>query len=110
MSTDLHKRMLAFDHGDSERNNLMREVWQGHPWMVDAYTGNYDGGRKQEILHWCYETFGQQASPIHKRPGGWYQGGATIYGWTWMGFTSESDMQKFIARWPAPSNEKETAA
>lgn len=109
MSTDLHKRMLAFNYDDDERANLMREVWSGHPWMVDAYTGNYDGGRKRDMLHWCYETMGQQASPIHDRPGIWQQGCATIDGWTWFGFANEADMLAFIERWPNPASQQSAA-
>lgn len=106
MSTDLHKRMLAFNYEDDERSELMWKVWRGNPWMVDAYTGNYDTGRKREMLHWCYETMGQEASPIHDRPGLWQQGHATIHGWTWFGFASESAMKYFVSRWPAPPSDE----
>lgn len=109
MSTDLHKRMLAFNYCDDERSELMRYVWAPTPWMVDAFTGNYDTGQKRDILHWCYETFGEQASPIHDRVGAWQQGGATIYGWTWFGFSTEADMHKFIERWPSPSENEDAA-
>jgi hypothetical protein len=105
MSTDLHKRMLAFNdrQDDPERAELMRKVWEPTPWMVDVYTGNYDGGREREMLHWCFKTLGQQASPIHERIGLWQRGHATINGWSWFGFSLERDMKEFVERWPSPT-------
>ncbi|MGY4288875.1 hypothetical protein ACVWXO_008095 [Bradyrhizobium sp. LM2.7] len=102
MATDLYRRMLAINYEDAKRADLMREVWSGHPWMIDAYTGSYDSDRRRAVMGWCFDTFGDQASPIHARPGAWYQGSATINGWTWMGFTNEADMIRFTVRWPAP--------
>lgn len=110
MGTDLHERMLAFDYGDAERKDLMREVWSGHTWMVDAYTGNYMDPRSREMLHWCHEHLGPQASPIHGRPGRWYRGGATIHGWTWIGFADKMDMEVFRARWPTPEGVRDPNA
>jgi len=105
MSTDLHKRMLAFGYGDTERAELMERVWREVPWMVDIYSGGYSNGRDREldIQHWCYEQFGEQHSAIHERPGRWYRGGATVHGWTWFGFSTEAEMQSFIDRWPTPA-------
>jgi len=105
MATALYGRMLAFDYGDEERSSIMRKVWDGFPWMVDVYTGGYsnDRDRELEIQEWCCAELGEQASPLHDRPGKWYRGGATINGWTWMGFTSEADMNRFLERWPAPA-------
>ncbi|MBW7967562.1 hypothetical protein [Bradyrhizobium sp. BR 10261] len=104
MATDLYHRMLAYNYGDDERGELMRKVWSGHPWMVNAYTGGYSNDRDREhaIQTWCIENIGEPASPIHGKPGAWYRGSATINGWTWMGFTNEADMLRFIERWPAP--------
>lgn len=110
MPTALYDRMLAFNHEDEERAALMRMVWEGTPWMVDAYTGGYgENGRMRDMMRWCYDTFGDQASPIHGCPGTWQQGCATIYGWTWFGFASEVDMDRFMARWPAPEGVKHPA-
>jgi hypothetical protein len=99
MSTDLHRRTIAFDYGDNERGDLMREVWAPTPWMIDVFTGNCGDGRERDILHWCYEEFGEQASPIHGRAGDWQRGGATINGWTWFGFATEALMARFVERW-----------
>ena len=102
MATPLYHRMIAFNYEDDERAELMRKVWDGHRWMVDAWTGNYQDGRKREMLQWCYDTFGDQALPIHGRPGTWMQGSATVHGWTWFGFATDADMVRFIERWPPP--------
>lgn len=112
MATDLYHRMLAFDYEDAERADLMRKVWQDTPWMIDVWSGGHSRHRDREmdILHWCHETFGQQASPIHNRPGTWQRGGATIHGWTWFGFATEADMLKFQERWPTPEGVREPIA
>jgi len=104
MATELYQRTMAFDYGDTERNAIMHKVWDGFPWMVNAYTGGYSKHRDREhdILTWCHENIGEQASPIHDRHGRWYRGSATVDGWTFMGFVSKEEMEKFIARWPAP--------
>lgn len=106
MSTDLHKRMLAFDYVDRERNELMERVWRDTPWMVDIYSGGYskDRDREHDILTWCHGEFGEQHSAIHDRPGRWQRGSATIHGWTWFGFSTEAEMHQFVEHWPAPAN------
>jgi hypothetical protein len=101
--TPLFERSMAFDQGNAETYALMRKVWTPTPWMVDAYTGGgRDREREREMLVWCYDTIGEMASPIHDKPGRWQRGSATVCGWTWFGFTTEADMQAFVARWPAP--------
>lgn len=103
MSTPLHQRMLAFNYGDAKRSTLMEEVWRDTPWMVDAYTGgHYTDGRHEAMIRWCYDTFGEECSAIHGRSGRWHRGGATVYGWTWFGFSTEAEMIAFIERWPVP--------
>lgn len=104
MTTYLYQRMLAFDYGDQERSALMKEVWEGTPWMVETYSGRCGEERERNMMHWCYETFGEQASPIHERPGNWQRGGATIHGWTWFGFSTEAEMLSFMERWPIPES------
>ncbi|WP_152621376.1 hypothetical protein [Bradyrhizobium japonicum] len=104
MSTPLHQRMLAFDHGNAECAALMERVWRDTPWMVDVYSGGYsrDRDREHSILMWCYEQFGEQCSVIHGRSGRWQRGSATIDGWTWFGFSTEAEMKAFVDRWPTP--------
>lgn len=104
MATDLYRITVNFDYGDNERNELIHKVWDNFPWMVNAYTGGYSNriDREQDILHWCIKNIGDQASPIHNKPGEWCRGTATINGWTFIGFKSEEAMNKFIDSWPKP--------
>ncbi len=95
-----HRAVLAFDYGDQDRNDLMRKVWTPTPWMIDAFTGEHE--RHQSMLEWCFETFGDQCSPIHGRAGRWQRGSATVHGWTWFGFSTREEMDQFTARWPTP--------
>lgn len=100
--TPLYERTMAFDHHNAETNELMRKVWEPTPWMVNAWTGRSGDQRDREMLLWCYELFGDMASPIHDRPGRWQRGLVNVLGWTWFGFADEAEMQTFVARWPAP--------
>jgi hypothetical protein len=100
--TDLYRRALSFNYDDPKRGALMEKVWCGTPWMVDAYTGAPDTDRRHELMQWCRDQFGPEAWPIHGHPGQWHSGGATVNGWTWMGFATEEQMRRFVARWPAP--------
>lgn len=100
--SDLYRRVLAFDYGDDERADLMREVWSQTPWMVDAYSGPTADGRDFDMRAWCRARFGAEALPLHGRPGQWQRGGATIHGWTWFGFATEAQMREFVEAWPDP--------
>jgi hypothetical protein len=104
MATDLFHRTMAFDR-DPERKALMRKVWEPTPWMIEVYTGHhpYEDPRERQILEWCFAELGQESSPIHHKTGRWHRGSATINGWTWFGFTTEADMQRYLAAWPTPA-------
>lgn len=78
----------------------MHKVWDGTPWMVDAFTGRFDDDRYHQIGQWLHDRFGREASPIHKLPGTWHRGGATINGYTWLGFATEEMMTTFEEHWP----------
>jgi hypothetical protein len=99
--SDLYRRLSTHDYGDEERRELMLQAWSDTPLMVDAHTGGWtnEWGRESEIHSWCVEQFGPPAHPFAGVPGKWQRGGATIHGWTWMGFATEEMMHKFIARW-----------
>lgn len=101
MSTELYRRTMAYDHGDALSNEMMHEIWRDFPWMIDAYMGGSYCDREMAILHWCIEQFGPQILPSGNL-GRWHAGSATVDGWTWMGFTTEADMRKFLERWPPP--------
>ncbi len=102
MATALYQRVIAFDYGDAERSQIMQEVWLPTPWMIEVYTGRSGEVRQYDIVRWCRETLGPESSPIHKIIGTWHRGGATVNGWTWFGFATEADMQRFQEAWPAP--------
>ena len=92
IGSDIYQRLIA-----PVDDNLMHKVWDGTPWIVDAFTGPIDNyGRYREIMDWCRGEFGDEAWPIHGKPGNWHCGGATVNGWTWIGFANEEMMQKFI--------------
>lgn len=96
--------MAYYDANPTQDAALQHEVWDGTPWMVDAYTGNWEDGRERLMLLWCQEQFGPEAWPFSDtpRPGNWKRGGATVFGWSWFGFATEEQMKQFIEAWPAP--------
>ena len=77
-------------------DELMHQVWDATPWMVDAITGGINSDRWREVMEWCHEQFGPEAWPIHGKAGDWHTGGATISGRTWIGFATEQMMERFI--------------
>jgi len=98
--SDLYQRQIA-----GCEDELMHKVWDGTPWMVDAFTGSTSTDRYLEMVEWCREQFGPEAWPIHGKPGNWHTGGATVFRWTWMGFRDEEMMRLFETRWPVPEGE-----
>ena len=99
--SDLFKRTMEWAEGNErDRGELMRRVWERTPWMVDAYTGSIGNhGRYREVMDWCRNKFGPEAQTIHGKPGNWHSGGATIHGYTWMGFATKDMMDTFCERW-----------
>lgn len=112
VGTDLFKRIMQYADADDRadgRGNLMRKVWENFPWIVDAYTGRIaNHGRYADIMGWCREQFGQEAFPIHGKPGLWHSGSATIDGYTWMGFSTEEMMEQFCREWETAVSEEAT--
>ncbi len=96
MGSDLYQRQIAHCN-----DALMHQVWDATPWMVAAFTGSPDDDRSREIMEWCRDEFGPEAWPIHDKPGDWHSGGAIIDGWAWMGFSTQEQIDTFIARWGA---------
>ena len=93
-SSELFQRVMP------KCDELMLKVWSGTPWMVEAYTGGCNSERWEEIADWCEAQYGREAWPIHGHPGKWHRGGATINGYTWLGFETQEMMQAFEARFP----------
>lgn len=77
----------------------MRQVWEGTPFMVDAFTGSVGQPRWREMAAWLTEKFGPQAYPWGGKAGRWFLGTATIHGWTWLGFDTQEALDEFTARW-----------
>lgn len=71
--------------------------------MIDVLTGSHGEEKHCDIMRWCLEEFGPEAWPIHGKAGQWHSGSVTINGWTWIGFSTKEQMQKFLARWPSPN-------
>lgn len=100
MANEMYERVIVrYDYEDAERNEIMKTVWSVTPFMVDAFVGSMSGDREHEIRDWCRDEFGDEAWPIHGRPGDWQFGSATIFGWQWMGFRTQEMLDKFIDRW-----------
>jgi hypothetical protein len=98
MSTALHKRILAADYGDQDSSELMIKVWAGTPFVVNVRTGSINSETEREITEWCRENFGQDAWPIHGKPGKWQRGSATVHGETFIGFDSAESLALFVER------------
>ena len=95
----LFDRAMSFNYGDDERAELMRKVWTATPYMTNCNTGSDPYEKDREILLWCYDRWGDQASPIHGRAGRWQRGHATVFGWTWFGFETAEMLAEFEATW-----------
>ncbi len=102
MGSELYKRAMAYYEANDDRAELNHQVWDGTPWMVDAYTGRVNEDRWHAMVTWCREKFGDEAWPIHDKSGQWQRGMATINGWSWFGFATEEQMKQFIEAWPPP--------
>ena len=101
VGTDLYQRMLAWSREEGERGKSLAEEWEPTPWIVDAYTGGHHNemGREYDISQWCIEHCGPESVPMRGQKGQWKRGGATIDGYTWMGFATEEMMQQFCEAW-----------
>ena len=89
------------------RNDKWDWVWHSHPWMVSAYTGRQgdaDTHRYDRIMRWLHDEMGEPSNLFRKPPEirHYLVGGGTVFGWTWIGFRSETDMQTFVEAWPVP--------
>ena len=105
--TNLYNGIMK--HAEPDHLDLSHKVWDPTPWVIDVFIGERDeignGVDEQAIRSFCEENFGVQSWPIHDRPADWYRGGATVDGWTWLGFKTKVMMEKFIDNWP--NNTKE---
>lgn len=106
MGNELFQRQI-----ERRGDKIMRKVWCPTPFMVDVYTGQISNqGRYREIVDWCFDRHGEQSSPIHGIEGTWKMGGATVLGWTWIGFKTEEMLRDFVEHWPTPPPSTNTSA
>jgi hypothetical protein len=111
--TPLYQRIVEFDQGDAERNELVRRVWSVTPFVVNVRTGSIcqsrADSRYRDMMLWCHDAFGKQAFPFGDDPlhGDWQFGGATVDGWTYVGFKTREQMEWFKAAFPDRCEEQE---
>ena len=93
------------DHilANAEADDLSLKVWSGTPWIASLFTD--DDRRHRQMVEWMYEHFGPSAFPFGDNPvpGRWREGNATVFGWTWFGFSTEAEMGAALEAWPEPS-------
>lgn len=89
----------AARRGFDDRSMSLIESWKETPYMVDARTHGPDTVEWYQMMEWCYDKWGRQCSVIHSIEGDWHCGGATIQGWTWMGFKTQYMLDEFKAKW-----------
>lgn len=99
MGTKIFQNVLSLSGADYKHLGILKEVWQSTPWIVHAYTGSSDDDHYKEVKNWCLEQFGVEACPLRGLAGNWQTGNVTFMGWTWIGFSTEEQMNKFILRW-----------
>jgi hypothetical protein len=96
---EMYRRLMSREDMD----DLSRKVWEPTPWMTDAFVGHDRDPRRQQMIFWCVDQFGEESSPIHEQSGTWHQGGAIVFGWQWFGFATEEELRAFEAAWPIPT-------
>lgn len=109
--TPLCQRIIDFNYDDDERSALMRRVWLLTPWVCNVNTGSISNeGRYYDIRMWCRDNLGSSAWPFSDPPrdGGWQFGGATVNGWTYIGFKTREQMEAFQAAFPGAFDCEET--
>lgn len=104
MSTKLYHRIIDRSRGGNGDTELAHLVWDPTPWVVDVFTGRVDSDLRHEMSDWLRSEIGVESWPIHKKPGVWHFAGATVDGWTWLGFATEDMMQRFLSKFPQPTH------
>ncbi len=94
----------------AETDALSLQVWRGTPWMASLFTDD----RRRSIMDWMVARFGEPARPFgdDPTPGRWREGNATVFGWTWFGFSTEAEMIEAVEAWgqdPTKPTDTQTA-
>ncbi len=102
--TPLFDSIMSHHVGDTKMLALSHKVWDPTPWVIDVFTGSYNTdegmGRRHDMSDFCVAHFGKESWPIHDKPADWHWGGATVDGWSWIGFKTEAMMQQFLTAFP----------
>jgi hypothetical protein len=96
--TPLGQRLIEYDYGESHRNEIMRRTWGMTPFVLNVNTDSIGRGRRyRDMMLWCRDNLGESAWPFGTPPreGNWQFGGATIHGWTHVGFKTREHMDMF---------------
>ena len=94
-----HSFMDSLEQSDPELLLINQKVWSPTPWVLDVYTDSLGSSKGIGLRKWLEEHLGPESSPIHGMEGRWHFGYVTIYGWIWIGFASEQEMEQFIEAW-----------
>jgi len=94
--------MAYYEAHEDDGGALQHKAWDGTPFMVDWYTGQTADDRDLSMQNWCRQKIGDEAWPLHGKPGRWHRGGVTVHGWTWFGFETQALLDAFTAAWPVP--------
>lgn len=96
MGSDIFKDYIL---ANAEEDGLSLRVWSGTPWIASLFTD--DDRRRRQMVEWMHDQFGPSAFPFgdQPQPGRWREGNATVFGWTWFGFSTEEEMDQAVAFW-----------
>jgi hypothetical protein len=72
----------------------MHKVWDPVPWVVDVYNDSEEA--RMEMHHLLTVNFGRERWWPSDRDGNWQFGGATVDGWTYVGFKGEEMLRRFV--------------
>ena len=100
MSTELYRSVM-----DQTEYPILHDEWSPFPWMVNFYIGSHDTDRRHDIWSWLHDRLGNSAFRAAGKDGLWNSGSFTIFGWEWLGFVNEDDMNALIETFPHPNTE-----
>lgn len=101
IGNELYNKIISYDYGNDELKSLMKKIWQGTPYVVNAYFGDFDekNDRAEKIRYWCVKNFGERNDFLRGISGNWTEGNVTILGYNWIGFKTKEQLDKFIEVW-----------
>lgn len=117
MSSPIYNRIMEYHKDNAEQLALEHKVWDNTPFIIDVHIGSMhteEGMDRFDRMHsWLEKNIGDEAWPIHDKPGNWHRAGATVDGWTWIGFHTQEMADQFTKEFPlfvkAKSDQKPAA-